>query len=47
MVQDSKKNFVGLQTLKCGVFDTVIKFNEGSQGRNKVMNKLGLREKTA
>lgn len=27
MVQDSKKNFVGLQTLKCGVFDSLLLYN--------------------
>lgn len=37
-----KVNFVGLQTLKFGVFDAVVTFNEGNKGRLKVLEGMGL-----
>lgn len=37
-----KNVFVGLRTLKLGVYDSVITFNNGNIGRIKVLEKLGL-----
>jgi hypothetical protein len=36
------KLFVGLQTLKIGVLDAVIRFNEGSAAICKVLEVLGI-----
>lgn len=37
-----KNVFVGLKTLKCGVYDSVLSFNDGHHGRICVFEKLGL-----
>jgi hypothetical protein len=38
-----KNNFVGLQTLRFGTFDSVITFNEGNKGRLEVLKELGVK----
>jgi hypothetical protein len=37
-----KNVFVALRTLKCGVYDAVLTFNDGHYGRIRVIEKLGL-----
>lgn len=37
-----KTNFVGYRTLKIGVLDAVITFNDGSMGRAKVLKEMGI-----
>lgn len=36
-------NFVGMKTLKFGVFDSIITYNAGNKGRIKVLQNLGLK----
>lgn len=37
-----KNVFVGVQTLRIGVFDAVLSFNDGAMARTKVLNKMGI-----